>query len=65
MGQVISIGKQDYVSLRENHYFYIDKTALMYQMVKLLLNLVLVTKLVTYLSVLTKLLKLTVTGVLP
>lgn len=26
MGQVISIGKQDYVSLRENHYFYIDKT---------------------------------------
>ena len=34
MGQVISIGKQDYVSLRENHYFYIDKTALMYQMVK-------------------------------
>ncbi len=25
MGQVISIGKQDYVSLRENHYFYIDK----------------------------------------
>lgn len=21
MGQVISIGKQDYVSLRENHYF--------------------------------------------
>ena len=34
MKQVISIGKQDYVSLRENHYFYIDKTALMYQMVK-------------------------------
>ena len=34
-------------------------------MVKLLLNSVLVTKLVTYLSVLTKLLKLTVTGVLP
>ena len=26
MGQVISIGKQDFVSLRENHYFYIDKT---------------------------------------
>lgn len=26
MGQVISIGKEDYVSLRENHYFYIDKT---------------------------------------
>ena len=25
MGQVISIGKQDYVSLRENHYFYIEK----------------------------------------
>ncbi len=26
MGQVISIGKQDFASLRENHYFYIDKT---------------------------------------
>ena len=26
MGQVISIGKQDFSSLRENHYFYIDKT---------------------------------------
>ena len=26
MNQVISIGKQDFVSLRENHYFYIDKT---------------------------------------
>ena len=26
MGQVISIGKQDFVSLRENRYFYIDKT---------------------------------------
>ena len=26
MNQTISIGKQDFVSLRENHYFYIDKT---------------------------------------
>ena len=26
MGQVISIEKQDFASLRENHYFYIDKT---------------------------------------
>lgn len=26
MDQVISIGKQDFASLRENHYFYIDKT---------------------------------------
>ena len=26
MGQIISIGKQDFVSLRENRYFYIDKT---------------------------------------
>ena len=26
MSQVISIGKQDFASLRENHYFYIDKT---------------------------------------
>lgn len=26
MSQTISIGKQDFVSLRENHYFYIDKT---------------------------------------
>ena len=26
MGQIISIGKQDFSSLRENHYFYIDKT---------------------------------------
>lgn len=26
MGQTISIGKQYFVSLRENHYFYVDKT---------------------------------------
>ena len=26
MGQTISIGKQDFETLRENHYFYIDKT---------------------------------------
>lgn len=26
MNQTISIGKQDFVSLREHHYFYIDKT---------------------------------------
>ena len=26
MSRIISIGKQDFVSLRKNHYFYIDKT---------------------------------------
>lgn len=26
MSKIISIGKQDFVSLRKNHYFYIDKT---------------------------------------
>ena len=26
MAQSISIGKQDFASLRENHYFYVDKT---------------------------------------
>ena len=26
MRQTISIGKQDFISLRENHYFYVDKT---------------------------------------
>lgn len=25
MSRIISIGKQDFVSLRKNHYFYIDK----------------------------------------
>ena len=28
MSRIISIGKQDFVSLRKNHYFYIDKTDL-------------------------------------
>ena len=27
MTPVISIGKQDFISLRENQYFYIDKTS--------------------------------------
>ena len=26
MSRIISIGKQDFVSLRKNHYFYVDKT---------------------------------------
>ena len=26
MGKVISIGKQDFASLRENDYFFVDKT---------------------------------------
>ena len=26
MTSAISIGKQDFASLRENHYFYVDKT---------------------------------------
>ena len=26
MSRIISIGKRDFVSLRKNHYFYIDKT---------------------------------------
>ena len=26
MTPAISIGKQDFASLRENHYFYVDKT---------------------------------------
>lgn len=26
MAEVVSIGKQDFASIRENHYFYIDKT---------------------------------------
>lgn len=26
MSRIISIGKQDFASLRKNHYFYIDKT---------------------------------------
>lgn len=26
MSRIISTGKQDFVSLRKNHYFYIDKT---------------------------------------
>ena len=28
MAEVVSIGKQDFASIRENHYFYIDKTDL-------------------------------------
>ena len=31
MSRIISIGKQDFVSLRKNHYFYIDKTAFIRQ----------------------------------
>ena len=26
MGKVISIGKQDFASMRENDYFFVDKT---------------------------------------
>ena len=31
MSRIISIGKQDFVSLRKNHYFYIDKTDFIWQ----------------------------------
>ena len=27
MSRIISIGKQDFVSLRKNHYFYIDESS--------------------------------------
>ena len=44
MGQVISIGKQDYVSLRENHYFYIDKTDFIRQLWKNADDITLITR---------------------
>ena len=40
MKSVISIGKQDFISIRENHCFYIDKTDIMKNIKRILLAFV-------------------------